>query len=55
MCQVGKLGEVTLTVEEKKKEKEKIRKISQAIKEANKKCIGAITGRVRTHYTNTDY
>ena len=50
--QVGKLGEVILTIEEKGKEK--IREISKALRETKKNCIGAITGRIRTYYINTD-
>ena len=50
--QVGKLGEVILTIEEK--EKEKIREISKALRETKKNSIGAITGRIRTYYINTD-
>jgi len=54
--QVGKLEEVILTIEEKikKKEKEKIREISKAFRAARKNGIGAITGRIRTYYINTD-
>ena len=53
---MGKLEEVTLTIEEKEKEKEKekIREISKAFREAKKNGIGAITGRIRTYYFNTD-
>ena len=38
----------------KEKEEEKVRKISKAFKEAKKNGIGAITGRIRIYYINTD-
>ena len=52
MYQVEKLEEVILTIEEKGEEK--IREISKAFRETKKNCIGAITGRIRTYYINTD-
>ena len=49
---MGKLGEVILAIEEKGEEK--IREISKALRETKKNGIGAITGRIRTYYINTD-